>query len=261
MKRRRKNMEDIIVGLSAFVIFFACILIIYVAINKVFSIVTVFEYESGLKYTKGKLVDVLKSGRYIFFNFNTIIEKIDTRPNYITLSGQEILTADGASIKINVTGTYEITDPVAAVNNTINYYDSLYLMLQLALRESITTMKLDKIFENRHQINSSILEQVALKAEKLGVILHSADIKDITLVGEIKKVFTQVLQVQKEGQAQLERARGEAASLRSLANSAKMLENNPSLLQLRILQAVGESSGNTIVLNTTNEGVVLPLKK
>jgi len=173
---------------------------------------------------------------YLCFNFNTIIEKIDNRPNFITISGQEILTADRAPIKINVTGTYEITDPVSAVNNTINYYDSLYLMLQLALREAITNMKLDEIFENRKQINASILEVVTLKTEKLGIRFHSADIKDITLVGEIEKVFNQVLQ------AQLERVRGEAAALRSLANSAKMLENNPALLQLRILQSIGESS-------------------
>jgi len=254
-------MENIIVGLAVFMLFFACILVIFIAIKKIFSIVTVFEYESGLKYTKGELVEVLKPGQYLCFNFNTIIEKIDTRPNFITISGQEILTADGASIKINVTGTYEITDLVVAVNNTINYYESLYLMLQLALREAITTMKLDEIFENRKQINASILEEVTLKAEKVGIRFDSAEIKDITLVGEIKKVFTQVLQAQKEGQAQLERARGEAASLRSLANSAKMLENNPSLLHLRILQALGESSGNTIVLNTTNDGIVSPIKK
>jgi len=254
-------MEDIIVALSVFVLLFTCIILIFLTIKKVFSIVTIFEYEMGLKYVNGELVGVLKSGRYLCLNFSTIIEKIDTRPNFITISAQEILTADGAPIKINVTGTYEITDPVAAVNNTINYYESLYLMLQLALREAITNMKLDEIFENRKQINTSILEDITSKAEKLGIRFHSADIKDITLVGEMKKVFTQVLQAQKEGQAQLERARGEAASLRSLANSAKMLENNPSLLQLRILQTLGESCGNTIVLNTTNDGIVSPLKK
>jgi len=253
-------MEDIIVGLSVFMLFFACVLVIFVSIKKIFSIVTVFEYESALKYTKGELVEVLKPGQYLCFNFNTIIEKIDTRLNFITISGQEILTADGAPIKINVTGTYEITDPVTAVNNTINYYESLHLMLQLALREAITTMKLEEIFEKRNQINTSILEDVATKAERLGIRFHSADIKDITLIGEIKKAFTQVLQAQKEGQAQLERARGEAAALRSLANSAKMLENNPALLQLRILQSLGESSGNTIVLNTNNDGIISPLK-
>jgi regulator of protease activity HflC (stomatin/prohibitin superfamily) len=249
-------MGDIIVALSIFVLFFACVLLIILVGKKVFSIITVFEYERGLKYKKGELAGVLKPGQYFCFNLSTIIEKIDTRPNFINLSGQEILTADGASVKINIVGTYEVTDPVAAVNNTINHYESLYLMLQLALREAIAAMGLNEIFEKRKVINAGILEEVTVKAEKLGVRLHSADIKDITLVGEMKKAFTQVLQAQKEGQAQLERARGEAASLRSLANSAKMLENNPALLQLRILQALGESSGNTIILNTTNERVI-----
>ncbi|SET19132.1 Regulator of protease activity HflC, stomatin/prohibitin superfamily [Natronincola peptidivorans] len=253
-------MENIIVGLSGFVLFFACILLIIVVSKKAFSIVTIFEYERGLKYKKGELMGLLKPGQYFCFHINTVIEKIDTRPNSINISGQEILTNDGAPIKVNVAAIYEIIDPIAAVNKTINYYESLYLMLQLSLREVITTLELSEVFEKRNNINTVILEKAALKAEKIGIRLHSADIKDITLVGEMKKVFTQVLQAQKDGQARLERARGEAAALRNLANSAKMLENNPALLQLRILQALGESSGNTIVLNAANDGINMPSK-
>lgn len=41
---------------------------------------------------------------------------------------------------------------------------------------------------------------------------------------------------------------GETAALRSLANAARMLQDNPQLVQLRMLQAMGESSGNTLVV-------------
>jgi len=50
----------------------------------------------------------------------------------------------------------------------------------------------------------------------------------------------------------LERARGESAALRNLANAARMLDENPSLLQLRALQALGESSGNTLLWGVPN---------
>ena len=49
------------------------------------------------------------------------------------------------------------------------------------------------------------------------------------------------------GQAELERARAEAAALRSLANTARLLADHPALLQLRTVQAA-ERSGSTVVL-------------
>ncbi len=75
------------------------------------------------------------------------------------------------------------------------------------------------------------------------------------LPGEMKKVFTQVVKAQKEGQAALERARGETAALRSLANAARMMDDNPNLLQLRALQGLEVSSGNTLMLGLPNGAV------
>jgi regulator of protease activity HflC (stomatin/prohibitin superfamily) len=53
--------------------------------------------------------------------------------------------------------------------------------------------------------------------------------------GEMKKVFAQVVKAQKEGQAALEKARGESAALRSLVSAARTMDDNPNLLQLRAL--------------------------
>jgi regulator of protease activity HflC (stomatin/prohibitin superfamily) len=63
-----------------------------------------------------------------------------------------------------------------------------------------------------------------------------------------RRAFSQVVKAQKEGQAALERARGETAALRRLANAAKMIEDNPNLLQLRALQSIADSTGNTLPL-------------
>ena len=101
------------------------------------------------------------------------------------------------------------------------------------------------------------MELASGKASELGLNLISADVKDIMFPGEMKKVFAQVVKAQKEGQAALERARGETAALRNLANAARTLDDNPNLLQLRALQALSDSSGNTLVLGLPSN--VLPL--
>jgi len=91
--------------------------------------------------------------------------------------------------------------------------------------------------------------------------LTSANVKDIMFAGDFKKIFGQIVKAQKEGQAALEKARGETAALRSLANAAKMLEANPMLLQLRALQTMSENTGSTLIMNVGQELQTLPLQK
>jgi len=103
------------------------------------------------------------------------------------------------------------------------------------------------------------MEIASGKASELGLKLISADLKDIMFPGEMKKAFAQVVKAQKERQAALERARGERAALRSLANAARMMDENPNLLQLRALQALVDSSGHTLVLGMPNSAI--PIKQ
>jgi hypothetical protein len=72
--------------------------------------------------------------------------------------------------------------------------------------------------------------------------------------GDLKRVFAGVVAARKEGEASLERVRAETAALRNLANAGRLVEENPGLLQLRMLQQVGGSSGNTVML-TMPDGV------
>jgi regulator of protease activity HflC (stomatin/prohibitin superfamily) len=122
----------------------------------------------------------------------------------------------------------------------------------MALREIVGKEKIDAILENRSGIGTKLMDLTSKKASEFGLKLISADVKDMMLPGEMKKAFTQLVKAQKEGQAALERARGETAALRSLANAARMMDDNPNLLQLRALQALEGSSGNTLVLGFPN---------
>jgi regulator of protease activity HflC (stomatin/prohibitin superfamily) len=127
----------------------------------------------------------------------------------------------------------------------------------MALREIVGTEKIEVLLGNRAAISTRLMELGSGKASELGLKLISADVKDIMFPGEMKKAFAQVVKAQKEGQAALERARGETAALRSLANAARAMDDNPNLLQLRALQALADSSGNTLVFGVPNAAVPL----
>lgn len=222
--------------------------------------IVIFEHERGLKYNKGKFVGILKPGLYRYISYFNSISKVDIRPTYIAIPGQEVLSSDGVTLKVSLAANYEITDPNIAINKVQNYAQALYIELQLSLRNIIGLQDIDTILEHKEEISKKLMEQTCEKIAALGVKLISVDVKDIMFPGKLKEIFSQVVSARKEGQAALERARGETAALRNLANAAKMLDDNPNLMQLRALQALGETSGNTLVFGISPQLINVPVK-
>ena len=234
-------------------IVFLCVVLLLVAIKVVpLKRVTVFEYQKGLRYSSGRYAETLTAGTYWFFPFFSSIVMIDIRPQFVSIQGQEVLSADGVSLKVSIAAAFEVSDPNIAINKNANFQSSLYLTLQMAAREIMGKEKIDSLVESRAQFGARLMELASGKAAEFGLKLISADIKDIMIPGEMKKAFAQVVKAQKEGQAALERARSETAALRSLANAARMMDDNPNLLQIRALQTFADSAGNTLVLGAPN---------
>jgi regulator of protease activity HflC (stomatin/prohibitin superfamily) len=222
--------------------------------------VTILEFEKGLKYHKGKFKRVLGPGQYWYLKYHTKVDKVDVRPRFVSITGQEVLSSDSVTLKVSLAAKYEIADPNIAVNSIDSYANALYMELQLALRQIIGSAQIDDLLAKRDEFSGRLMELTEDKAEQLGLKLHSVNIKDIMLPGQLKQMFAQVVNARKQGLAALERARGETAALRNLANAAKMVNDNPALMQLRLVQAVGDSSGNTLVLGLPAQSTPLPIK-
>src|SRR5258705_13151373 len=80
--------------------------------------------------------------------------------------------------------------------------------------------------------------------------LLALEVKNVMFRAELKRAFGEVLKARQEGQAALERARGESAALRNLANAARLIEGQPALATLRFLQMLEASNGGqTFVMN------------
>lgn len=222
--------------------------------------VTVLEYQRGLKYVNGRYVATVGPGLYRTLTWRTQITLVDVRVTYVTIPGQEMPTADGVTVKMSLVSAYEVADPNTAINKNVSYATAIYLLLQMGLREIVAGEKIEALLEGRAEVGKRMLENLGPKAAELGLRLISVEVKDLMLPGDIKKVFSQVVKAQKEGLAALEKARGETAALRSLANAAKMIEDNPNLLQLRALQAFGESNGNTLFFGVPQAAAVAARK-
>jgi regulator of protease activity HflC (stomatin/prohibitin superfamily) len=258
-----RNFMDVITRIGLTILVISSVIIItglIFRLSNIFQLVTIYDYQRGLKYYKGKFQGLLQPGQYWVYRTTTTVITVDMRSKFETIAGQEVLSSDGVTLKISLAAKYLIEDPHIAINKEADYHQAFYLILQLALREVIGSTKIDELLIQRDQIGEK-LEQICVpKATEIGLKLALVNIKDIMFPGDLKKIFTQVVKAQKEGQAILERARGETAALRNLANAAKLIENNPALMQLRILQQMSESNGNTYVLGLPTN-TPIPIEK
>jgi len=185
---------------------------------------------------------------------------MDLRRSFTLVAGQEVLTADNVALKLSLLVTHQVADPVKAMHETQNWATDLYNAAQLALRAVVGGVAVEALLNQRVEIGAQLLARVQADAAKIGINVHAVEVKDVIFPAELKRAFADALKAKQEGLAALERARGESAALRNLANAARVLEGNPALMNLRVLQSLSaaQSAGNTLVLGVP--GGFVPLK-
>jgi regulator of protease activity HflC (stomatin/prohibitin superfamily) len=218
--------------------------------------VLVQQYQRGVLSNRGVYEKTLGPGAYWILRHKSIVP-VDMRLQVLTVPGQEVLSSDGMSFKVTAAGEFQVEDAATSVHTTVNPVVNLYFHAQQALREALAGIPFERILEDRTGLNTALYDMVAPHAATMGLKLHNLQIRDVMLSGELKRAFAQTLTAQKEGLAALERARGETAALRSLANAARLMEENPALLQLRALQTMETTKGNTLVLGVGAGDVVV----
>jgi regulator of protease activity HflC (stomatin/prohibitin superfamily) len=223
---------------------------------------TVLEYERALRFVRGRLRGEVGPGRYRHAA-TTVLRKVDLRPTLLAVNNQEVLSRDGVAVKVSLTASYRIASAKTAILGATDYKSALYTELQQALRIAVSSAEVEALLANRAELGAQMLRDVQVAAERIGLEVERVAIRDLTLPGELKKIFAQTIKARHEGLAALERARGETAALRNLANAAQMVERHPQLMQLRLLQVAGQQSALTMVVGmpqgtvplTTGSGV------
>lgn len=230
----------VLLGLVSFIIWY---------IRNLYFKVTVFEYEHGLLFERGQFQKVLSAGQYTYLKKKYEVNKFDNRSQMMQVSGQEILCKDKITIKMSLMIEYSIVKPEKTRLVAQDYVQHMYSYAQLVLRDIVQTYEMEQAIESSKEIATLLEEKLKDKFDSMGISLSQVHIRDIMLSNDLRRSFTEVVKAQKEAQAALEKARGETATLRHLANAAKLLEKKPSLLQLRLIQSVEAGQGHTIIFN------------
>jgi regulator of protease activity HflC (stomatin/prohibitin superfamily) len=166
------------------------------------------------------------------------------------VAGQEILTKDKVSLRINLSAGYQYQDILRMIGLLENPKQYLYKELQFGLRAAVGTRSLDELLENKDVINEAVLKYITDKIKETGMTVQSIGVKDIILPGDMKTILNKVVEAEKVAQANLIKRREETAATRSLLNTAKVMEDNPTALRLKemeLLEKITENVNNLSV--------------
>jgi regulator of protease activity HflC (stomatin/prohibitin superfamily) len=220
---------------------------------QVLDICTIERNHVGVSFQDGEYVETLPPGEYAFWHkvaASKVVE-VDLREQTLDIAGQEIMTADKVSLRMNAVVTYRIVDARQAVTVSDGATQSLYREAQLALRAVVGTRDLDTFLTEKDTVTNAFEEAVRRRAGQLGLEVVSVGVRDIILPGEMKDLMNKVTEAKKAAEANLIVRREETAAMRSQANTAKVLADNPTLMRLReleVLEKVATSGKLSVVL-------------
>jgi len=231
--------------------------------------------EVGLAYRDGVFANELAPGAHYRFDplGRTRIHRISLLPRALTPASLDVISKDQFAFRIMVAPLVTVTDarayhegtrrPAALPPHVPAYvahmqvheaYDRLHATLAWAAMNAVSQLTLEEFLAQPGSALAPAQDAVAevLPGSKLDALL----VTSVTLPPEVRKMFTEVERARREGLAQLERARGEQAALRALANAARNLADNPQLAQLRMLQTMENAKGaKTFILGKTEEAL------
>ena len=203
---------------------------------------TAAEGTTVLRYVDVALETVLGPGRHAAWTVRrkVTLSVIDLREKQLAVNGQEVMTRDHVSLRLNLVAAWRVADARRLATVARAPDEVLYVAVQLAAREAVSTHTLDELLAAREQLGLQLMPSVRERAQSVGLELLDLGVKDLVLPGEMKTLLNRVIEAQKEAEANVILRREETAATRSMAQTAKVLAENPLLVRLKELEAYKE---------------------
>jgi regulator of protease activity HflC (stomatin/prohibitin superfamily) len=213
------------------------------------------QYEQGIVFRFGKMLPELRGPGLTWVNpISDRLRKVNMQIITAAVPGQEGITRDNVTVRVDAVVYYRVIDPVKAIINVQNYTFAVSQVAQTSLRSVIGHSDLDQLLSERDKVNARLKEVIdAPTEEPWGIRVERVEVKDISLPDSMKRSMSRQAEAERERRARIISADGEYQASKKLAQAATVMSADPAALQLRLLQTVVE------VAAEKNSTLVMPI--
>jgi regulator of protease activity HflC (stomatin/prohibitin superfamily) len=211
------------------------------------------EYERGVVFRLGRLVDSRGPGLFFLVPVMERMVRVDTRVITMDVPPQEVITLDNVTIKVNAVLYFMVVDPQLAVVKVVDFIRATMQIAQTTLRSVVGQVELDELLARREAINERLQRIIDEQTEPWGVKVTIVEVKDVELPQSMQRAMAKQAEAEREKRAKIIHAAGEFEASKMLAEAAHVISSEPISLQLRYLQTLTE------IAVEKNSTIVFPL--
>ena len=209
------------------------------------SIKTVPQQRAWIIERFGKYDRTLEPGlRFIMPFIDRVGAKHDLREVPLDVPSQVCITRDNTQLTVDGIIYFQVTDPKLASYGSSNYIMAITQLAQTTLRSVIGRMELDKTFEERDDINATVVASLDQAAISWGVKVLRYEIKDLVPPQEILRSMQAQITAEREKRARIAESEGRKIEQINLASGRREADIQQSEGEMQA--AINESNGQRI---------------
>jgi regulator of protease activity HflC (stomatin/prohibitin superfamily) len=200
------------------------------------------QYEQGIVFRWGRMLPGLRQPGLTWVNpFTDRLRKVNMQIIVAAVPGQEAITRDNVTVRVDAVVYYRVVDPVKAIINVQNYAFAVSQVAQTSLRSVIGQSDMDQLLSERDKVNAQLKDVIDAPTEQpWGIRVERVEVKDVSLPESMKRSMSRQAEAERERRARVISADGEYQASKKLAQAATVMSADPAALQLRLLQTVVE---------------------
>jgi regulator of protease activity HflC (stomatin/prohibitin superfamily) len=212
------------------------------------------EYERGVLFRLGRVTgDPRGPGLIFIIPIVDRLLRVSLRTVTQDIPPQDIITRDNVTVRVNAVTYFRVVDPNRAILEIEDFRFGTSQVAQTTLRSIIGQADLDELLINRDEINRQLQQIIDSLTDAWGVKVSLVEVKDVELPDAMRRAMARQAEAERERRAKVIHALGEKEAAANLADAARLLEDRPAAMHLRILQAMTE------VAAEQNSTLVFPL--
>jgi regulator of protease activity HflC (stomatin/prohibitin superfamily) len=230
---------------------FTTIVIIIVVLYLLSSIKILREYERGVIFRLGRLLDQPKGpGIVLVFAPIDRMVRVSLRIETLEVPPQDVITRDNVTVKVNAVIYFRVLEPRLAIVEVSNFLNATSQLAQTTLRSVLGEVELDELLSQRDKLNLRLQTILDQHTSPWGVKVTVVEVKQVDLPEQMIRAIGRQAEAERERRAKIIHAEGEYSAAEKLSMAAKVIQEQPAAIQLRYLQTlveIGTEKNTTIV--------------